>query len=344
MFSHRAPGFAAKRTAIRLAATRLFAELGYQRASILRLAQSLGITANGVTNYFYRKEDVLFAILEAHLGDLLAALECAEPAAAPARDRLAALARAYMDFIAGAGADGHRLLQEAARFLPPARQQDLRARQRWLLELFIAPLGEVAGARASPLALSLLALLNGQATWLRPEGALGRADYAALAVSCVLAGASGGSAPAQPTPAQPAPAPAAQGQEAEQRGAEQAGACRLGNNDITEQALPLAVDPGIEIERIGIYPGGAGEIEFEPPGEVVFQGRTIRPRQHAEECPRARVERVDHATAKLTDQEIIAELAKMTRRHGERVNDAIARGDDRPTSAPDLRIENTAPA
>ncbi len=191
--SRRAPGFDARRAVIREQAAALFAAQGYQRASLVGLARSLGITANGVTNYYFTKEDLLSAVLDAHLLALLAAVERADDEMLAPRPRLDALAGAYLAFIAGPGANGQRLLREAARFLPEARGQDLRTRERWLLALFREALAAAAPKRAAallaPLTLSLFAMLNEAPRWHRPEGALTPAAYAALAVRAVLAAA-----------------------------------------------------------------------------------------------------------------------------------------------------------
>jgi TetR/AcrR family transcriptional regulator len=193
--SRRAPGFAARRAIIREQAAALFAAQGYQRASLVGLARSLGVTANGITHYYFSKEDLLHAILEAHLLALLAAVEQADDETLAPRPRLEALAVAYLAFVAGPGANGHSLLREAARFLPAARALDLRTRERWLYALFREALAaaapKTAAALLAPLTFSLFAMLNEASRWQRPEGAsaegaLDPAAYAAFAVRLTL--------------------------------------------------------------------------------------------------------------------------------------------------------------
>ena len=195
--SRRAPGFDARRAVIRAQAAALFARDGYQRASLAGLARSLGVTANGISNYYSSKEDLLYAILDSHLVALLAAVERADDETLAPRPRLEALAGGYLTTIAGPAANGHRLLREAARFLPEARREDLRTRERWLLALFSTALAAAAprcaAALLSPLALSLFAMLNEAPRWLQPRDeaaeALSLAAYASLATRAVLAAA-----------------------------------------------------------------------------------------------------------------------------------------------------------
>ncbi len=191
--SRRAAGFDARRAMIREQAAALFAAEGYQRASLVGLARSLGVTASGITNYYFTKEALLYAVLEAHLLALLAAVEHADDETLAPRPRLDALAGAYLAFITGPGADGHLLLREAARFLPEARAEDLRTRERWLLALFREALAAASprcpATLLAPLALSLFAMLNEAPRWHRPAGALTPEAYAALAVRAVLAAA-----------------------------------------------------------------------------------------------------------------------------------------------------------
>ncbi len=189
--NRRKPGFDERSAIIRAGAATLFAAQGYQGASLAGLARALGVTSNGITNYYATKEVLLHAVLEAHLLALLEAIERADDETLAPLARLKALARAYLAFIAGAGANGHLLLREAARFLPAARTQDLRARERWVLALFRDALAAAApkkraGALIGPLTLSLLAMLNEAPRWRRAEGTLRAEDYADLAVRAAL--------------------------------------------------------------------------------------------------------------------------------------------------------------
>jgi AcrR family transcriptional regulator len=154
-----------------------------------------GHSHNFHCRYFPTKADLVYALLDLHLHDLLEALGHADDCALEPRARLEALAAGYLDYALGEGADSHRAFRQIEHWTTPSRRLDVRVKQRWIVALFLealeAALPELAArpALASPLILSLFAMLNGAQHWLRPAGPLTAAAYAALAVGCMLCGA-----------------------------------------------------------------------------------------------------------------------------------------------------------
>jgi hypothetical protein len=137
----------------------------------------------------------LRALLDLHLHDVLEALGPADDVALEPRARLERLAVDYLDYEFGEGADAHRAFHRILHWTTPSRRLDVRVKQRWIVALFLealeAALPELAArpAVASPLVLSLFAMLNGAQHWLRPAGPLTPTAYAALAVAYMLGGA-----------------------------------------------------------------------------------------------------------------------------------------------------------
>lgn len=87
------------------AAEALFAELGYQGCSLLRIARAAGTSESGVLRFFASKEDVFFAVIEAALAGLHEWLDAALAAAdAPPPDavveRLVLMIRVVFDLYA----------------------------------------------------------------------------------------------------------------------------------------------------------------------------------------------------------------------------------------------------
>jgi len=80
------------------AATRMFAERGFEEVTISQVAEAAGVSKMTVTNYFPRKEDLVFDRAEGivtHLAEVIAAREPGESMlAAIRRDYAAAVARA----------------------------------------------------------------------------------------------------------------------------------------------------------------------------------------------------------------------------------------------------------
>ena len=195
MDDEQSAAYAQRRRAILKAAARIYAERGSAAISLDPLSINMGHVHNYVRRYFPIKAELVFALLNEHLGDLLTALGRADDVALDPRARLDALAAAYLEHALGEGADAHRAFRQMLHWVLPEARLDLVARERWLTALFADALtAAVPGlaadpALAAPLVLSLFAMLNGALHWLREAGPLSRADYAALAVSAIVAAA-----------------------------------------------------------------------------------------------------------------------------------------------------------
>lgn len=197
------PGFGDKRHALLNEAARLYAKHGTAAFSLDRLSVQLGHAHNYHTRYFQTKEQLVYALLNEHIDGLLKAMDPADEAP-DARGRLHALAALYLGYALGEGADAQRAFRQVLPWLAAERRPAIDTKQRWLLALFedavATAMPELAAAPhlVAPLALSLFALLNGAVDWLDPRPKRGPddqplrrlsvAEYAALAVDCVLAG------------------------------------------------------------------------------------------------------------------------------------------------------------
>lgn len=69
------------RKQILVTARRLFNELGYDRVTMRRLADELGIGVGNVTYYFARKQDIVSAIMDDSFAQMRPSQACASPAA-----------------------------------------------------------------------------------------------------------------------------------------------------------------------------------------------------------------------------------------------------------------------
>src|SRR5215467_1631042 len=79
-------------------ASRLFAARGFDEVTIAQVADAAGVAKMTVTNYFPRKEDLVFdraEAIERHLADVIAAR-------APGESMLAAIRRDYAEAVARA--------------------------------------------------------------------------------------------------------------------------------------------------------------------------------------------------------------------------------------------------
>lgn len=193
-------------TPVLSAAAAAFAEHGYHGASVRDIAARAGLSVPGMYHHHASKQDLLRALMEGSVADLLdrskAAVEAAgdDPVA-----RLSGLVRTLVGFMAE-----HRelaVLQAEARYLEPdnwRRYVALRDEQQALFADAIAD-GQAAGvfAGAQPtddVTRAVLTLCLGVATWYRPDGPLDPAGLADQYVGfCLgLAGCTSGSTSPRP--------------------------------------------------------------------------------------------------------------------------------------------------
>ena len=145
--------------------------------------------------YFPTKSQLLYALIDTHLGDLLTALDPVDDPALTPRGRLEALAIGCLGHVLGRGRDGHRSFASVLHWLSPARRLDVKVKQRWLVALFSEALVAAVPALAerptliAPYTLTLFAMLNGSLQWLRETGALRTVDYAEPTVGAIVDGA-----------------------------------------------------------------------------------------------------------------------------------------------------------
>jgi TetR/AcrR family transcriptional regulator len=118
-----------KRRTILARSTELFAAHGYDRASMNKIADSIGVSKALLYHYYRDKEELLFDVIRFHLNQLLDVVEVADrPGLAP-EARLNALIGALLEAYRDADAQ-HNVQISSMRFLSPFRQQELKGMER----------------------------------------------------------------------------------------------------------------------------------------------------------------------------------------------------------------------
>ncbi|MCC6008741.1 MAG: TetR family transcriptional regulator [Rhodobacteraceae bacterium] len=179
-----------KRIAIRKGAARHFARHGYDRASMTALARSCGVSKALIYHYYDSKEMLLFDILEAHLGTLLASVEAVPRPGDDPRGELREVIRAILSAYRDADAE-HQVQIDALSALPPDRRAPLVDIQRRLVRHLadaltaVAPLSE---GHRRPATMAVFGMLNWFYMWHRPGRDIGREAYADLVTDMVLGG------------------------------------------------------------------------------------------------------------------------------------------------------------
>jgi AcrR family transcriptional regulator len=176
-----------KRAALRKGAAAYFAAHGFDRASMTGAAKSCGVSKALIYHYWSSKEDLLFDILDDHLGQLLDLVQASEG------EGLGKLIEAILTAYEDADAE-HKLQIDALDILPEDKKAPLVATQRELVAIMgtsvlqVQPTLANDGERLRAATMTVFAILNWFYMWHRPGKGISRADYAALATDFVVGG------------------------------------------------------------------------------------------------------------------------------------------------------------
>jgi TetR/AcrR family transcriptional regulator len=184
-----APDHDDKAAAVLAAAGQVFAQRGYEGATMLDVAHAAGFSKAGVYHYYASKEDLLHGLLEQSLREVVLDLEAADPGAGvEPPERLAALVDAYVRSFSSRLRVVTPLLLRL-ELLRPEWQAEVKALERQIVDRF-ADAASALGHPVSPRAAAYLVLgaANWTYYWYDPDGDLSVDDLARGAAS-VFAGA-----------------------------------------------------------------------------------------------------------------------------------------------------------
>jgi AcrR family transcriptional regulator len=174
-------------------AAALFAERGFNGASVADVAQRGKISKSLIYHYYEAKEDILYDVMISHVRALeTAAREAVAGDAAPER-KLRELTHRFMALYVGA-ADRHKVLLNDLQHLPKASRAEIVAVQRGLIEIVQKLLVEIEPAlKRKPGASFAAAMLffgtiNWTHTWFDPRGPVSAGALAEMAVDLTLGG------------------------------------------------------------------------------------------------------------------------------------------------------------
>jgi len=178
-----------KRIAIRIAAARIFATQGVDRASMSAIAKACGISKALIYHYYSSKAELLFDILSCHLEGLNTVVEGVPHTAA--RSYLTAVITEIL--LAYEGADDlHRILINSRDVLSHTQQTEINAIQRLLIGKVssaikaVAP--DIADEKLHGATMSLFGMTNWYFMWNRHENEGARRDYAAIVAKLFMDG------------------------------------------------------------------------------------------------------------------------------------------------------------
>jgi AcrR family transcriptional regulator len=169
----RSSDYDLKASSILDSAAELFARVGYPAAKLQDIAKACGATKSMLYHYYPTKDDLLFAMLKAHLSDVLAAVRAASEVSGAPDERIAALVGAYTQKSAETR-QRHMVAMNDVKFLPPDMQAPLVALQREVVDVTTAMLRSLRPGLPkrtyTPYAMLLIGMLNWTDFWYTPDG------------------------------------------------------------------------------------------------------------------------------------------------------------------------------
>jgi AcrR family transcriptional regulator len=185
----QSPDYDKRREAILDAAASLYARRGFAGASVADLASECGTSKSLIYHYFPAKDDILYGVMTSHLEALVEAAETASRTG-DAETSLRALTLAFMRLYAGAK-DRHKVLLNELDNLPPARREEVIAKQRRIIaevERLVRALRPDRADVALPLTMLFFGMINWTHTWFRGDGPVSADELADMAVDLMLDG------------------------------------------------------------------------------------------------------------------------------------------------------------
>ncbi len=190
------PGPSGVRPDIILAATRIFSERGYHAASMSDIADAVGIRKASLYHHVRKKEDLLFAIHETLVDELIDETLAVSSSSASPADKVREMLLLTMRFIAR-NRDGVAVFLSERHAVTGERWQALVVK-RDLYERMVCQIitegrgtGEFADLPPELVAKALLGMANWAYTWFRQDGPLTADDvgdvFAAIALRGLLA-------------------------------------------------------------------------------------------------------------------------------------------------------------
>ena len=186
-----------KRQQILQSAAKVFAEQGFDRASMSLLARECGISKANIYHYYDGKDALLFDILDTYLKDLRETICGIDLDGLDPDERLHAIVSTTLQAYQGADNE-HRVQSTGIPALPPEQQEILRGYQRDMVRQMSDAIRATAPdvfegdkGKLYSTTMSVFGMLNWFYMWNSHAGAEAREDYARLVSKLTLAGVKG---------------------------------------------------------------------------------------------------------------------------------------------------------
>jgi AcrR family transcriptional regulator len=186
-----------KRAQILKSAAKVFAEQGFDRASMTQLARECGISKANIYHYYDSKDAILYDILDTYLRDLRDRICGIDLEGADANERLRRIVTEILHAYQGADHE-HQVQIGAMSALPEEQQKQMRGYQRDMVRFLSTAIQETAPqifdgdeAKLRSATMSVFGMLNWYYMWNTGAGSQARDDYATLVTNLTLHGIRG---------------------------------------------------------------------------------------------------------------------------------------------------------
>ncbi|EHN12991.1 Transcriptional regulator TetR family [Patulibacter medicamentivorans] len=183
----------AVRADIIAAATKVFSELGYHGASMTDVASELGMRKPSLYHHVRRKEDLLFAIHEQMVDELIAETMVVFSSSKPPSEKLRDIVRGAMDFV-GRHQDGVTVFLAEHRALSGERWSEIVLKRDFYERMVQGVIND--GTRSGAFvdmppkiaAKAVLAMANWGYTWFQTGGEMGADEIGDMFAEIALRG------------------------------------------------------------------------------------------------------------------------------------------------------------
>lgn len=180
-------------------AASLFSAQGYMRSSIADLADACKLSRGALYHYFNSKEAILFAILDAHIREMIQHVEAAVSVGGPTLTQFQNVIRAIVEINAKSPHEQRVLIHDLS-FLNEEEQQIIKNLERRLVDIVTDLLirldteGKIVKRTKKIYTMILFGIINFTYTWYDPKGGIGPKEFADMAVELFLNGFTPGGA------------------------------------------------------------------------------------------------------------------------------------------------------
>ena len=174
-------------------AAALFSAQGYMRSSIADLADACKLSRGALYHYFDSKEAILFAILDAHIHEMIERVEAAVSEGGPTLTQFRNVIRAIVD-VNAKSPNEQRVLIHDLSFLNEDEQQIIKNLERQLVDTVTDLLvrldaeGKIVKRTKKIYTMILFGIINYTYTWYDPKGGIGPREFADMAIDVFLNG------------------------------------------------------------------------------------------------------------------------------------------------------------